>query len=166
MKQTISILVLVIMFSYCGNQSSAIKDQQQAMEVLKSVTPGTVPTTSDGFTMKAKLNGKEWSATSMMPPVAPSRIIGYNNGEYISFPYDRRNMVIGKKTTFTQDYAVDLTTDDDVKFWGGRKGEMLITKVDDNMAEGTFFFTASASGSTKTIEVTDGFFRILFAKRH
>jgi hypothetical protein len=143
-----------------------MKDQQQAVETMKSTTPGTVPTTSDGYTMTAKLDGKEWKAGSMMPPEAPSRIIGYNNGEFISFPYDRRKMVAGNKITFTQDYSVDLTTDDDVKFWAGRKGEMTITKVDDNMAEGTFFFTASANGSTKTIEVTDGFFRILFAKSH
>jgi hypothetical protein len=47
---------------------------------------------------------------------------------------------------------------------GGRKGEMEITKVDDNWAEGKFSFTGSASSTTKTVEVTDGFFRISMAK--
>ncbi len=44
--------------------------------------------------------------------------------------------------------------------WGGRTGEMEITKVKDDWAEGTFYFTATASGTNKKIEVTEGFFRI------
>ena len=32
----------------------------------------------------------------------------------------------------------------------------------DNMAEGKFYFTATGFQSDKTVEVTDGFFRILW----
>ena len=44
---------------------------------------------------------------------------------------------------------------------------MVITKVDDTSAEGTFNFTASSDDSTKKIlEVTDGSFRIIFSKKN
>lgn len=39
---------------------------------------------------------------------------------------------------------------------------MELTKVDDNMAEGKFYFTATGFQSDKTVEVTDGFFRIVW----
>jgi hypothetical protein len=37
---------------------------------------------------------------------------------------------------------------------------MEITKVDDKWAEGTFSFTASGFQTDKTMQVTEGFFRI------
>jgi hypothetical protein len=86
------------------------------------------------------------------------------NDEYIGLPYDRRYLVVGKTIKFGDHQAVDLVTSDDVGIWGGTKGEMQITKVDETSAEGTFFFTASASSTTKTVEVTEGSFRILLSK--
>ncbi|MEO5562966.1 MAG: hypothetical protein ABIR18_06010, partial [Chitinophagaceae bacterium] len=94
------------------------------------------------------------------PPDAAGRIIGYYGEEWIGLPYDKRNMVVGKKITFGENNATDLATDDEVGLWGGRKGEMEITKVDDKWAEGTFYFTGSTSRSDKTMEVTEGVFRI------
>jgi len=52
-----------------------------------------------------------------------------------------------------------------VAIWGGRKGEMEITKVDDKWVEGEFYFTAIASETDKTMEVTEGFFRISIASQ-
>ena len=159
MKQTISIFLMAILISSCGNS-----DQSKALETAKDIQtvikPGTIATTTSGYLMRAKLDGKEWTATSLMPPDAAGRIIGYNNGEYIGLPYDRRYLVVGKKITFGENQAVDLATNDDTGMWGGRKGEMEITKVDHNWAEGKFYFTATTSSSNKTVEVTDGFFRI------
>jgi hypothetical protein len=66
-----------------------------------------------------------------------------------------------KKIVFGEDEAVDLATNDHIGLWGGKKGEMEITKLDDTVAEGKFFFTASTNRSAKTIEITEGFFRIL-----
>ncbi len=80
-------------------------------------------------------------------------------------PYDNRDLVVGKKIISSEDDATDLATNDDVGLWGGRKGEMEITKMDDNWAEGKFYFTGSTSRSNKTVEVTDGFFRISLAKK-
>jgi hypothetical protein len=111
--------------------------------------------------MTAKIGGKDWSASSIISPEAAGRIVGDEDGQSISLPYDRRNMVPGDKTTFSHDNAVDLITNDDVGLWGGYKGEMEITKVDENWAEGKFFFTGSSDA--KTIEVTEGFFRISMA---
>jgi hypothetical protein len=159
MKQTISILLMAIFLSSCGNSDQS-KALETAKDVQSAIKPGTVATTTSGYMMRAKLNGKEWQATSLMPPEAAGRIIGYNNEEYIGLPYDRRYMVVGKKITFGEAEAVDLATNDDTGLWGGRKGEMEITKVDDSWAEGKFFFTATTSNSNKTVEVTDGFFRI------
>jgi hypothetical protein len=163
MKQTISILLVAVLLSSCGNS-----DQNKALETAKdiqsAIKPGTVATTAGGYTMRAKLDGKDWTATSLMPPEAAGRIIGYNNEEYIGLPYNSRYLVPGKKITFGDANAVDIATNDDTGIWGGRKGEMEITKVDDNWAEGKFYFTATTSNSNKTLEVTDGFFRIPVGK--
>lgn len=74
-------------------------------------------------------------------------------------------MEAGKEIAFGENRAVDLFTDEETGIWGGRKGAIMITKVDDASAEGTFFFTADTGGTEKTIAVTDGFFRILLANK-
>lgn len=166
MKQTIfnlgTLVLIAGMIASCGNsnQGKAVEQAKEVQAAIKENKPGSIATTADGYTMKAKLDGKEWTATSVMPPETAGRTIGYNNGEYIGLPYDKRDLVVGKKITFGEGNAVDLATNDDVGMWGGRKGELEITKVDDNWAEGKFFFTASSSRTNKTVEVTDGFFRI------
>lgn len=156
-----------LLFAGCKSKAEkeAIQNAKDIQTAVKENTPGSIPTTSGGYTMTAKIGGREWTADAMMPAEVADRIIGYNNGESISLPYDRRDMVVGNKTRFSENNAVDLFTNDDVKIWGGRKGEMEITKVDDKWAEGKFYFTGSTSSSDKKIEVTDGFFRISLAKR-
>ena len=167
MKQTISILILAAILYSCGNnaQKKALSDAKEVQSAIKQMQPGGIPTTEGGWTMKAKIDGKDWVANSIIPPDVADRISGDNNGESIGLPYDRRDMVVGNKIKFSENNAVDLMTNDDVGIWGGRKGEMEITKVDNNWAEGKFFFTGSTSRSDKTIEVTDGFFRISMARK-
>jgi hypothetical protein len=163
---SISLLVVAALLSSCGqsDQAKALDDAKRVQAALKELMPGTIATSASGYAMKAKLNGKDWVAASMMPQEVAGRIIGYKNGEYIGLPYDRRYLVVGKTIKFGENQAVDLATNDDVGIWGGRKGEMQITKVDDTSAEGTFFFTASTSRSAKTVEVTEGSFRIVLGK--
>lgn len=170
MKQTICRLsipiIIVALFSSCGSgQSGALEKAEQVQAAITEIRPGTIPAKEGGWSMKAKINGKNWMATSIMPPEAAGRIVGYYKDEYIGLPYNSRDMVVGKKITFSEDDAADLATNDDVGLWGGRKGEMEITKVDQNWAEGKFFFTGSTTSSAKTIEVTEGFFRISFTKK-
>jgi hypothetical protein len=148
-----------------SDKGKAMSDAKQAQAALQAITPGGIATSATGYAMKAKLNGKEWIATSMMPQDVTDRIIGNKDGESISLPYDRRNLVAGKTIKFGENRAVDLFTNDDVAIWGGRSGEMTITKVDKTSAEGTFFFTATARDTKKKIEVTEGSFRILLGKK-
>lgn len=168
MKQIIAILTLAILLHSCGNSSDSktAGDAKQLAAAIKEMQPGGIATTEGGWTMKAKVAGKEWSANSLMPPAAAGRIIGDNDGITISLPYDRREMVAGKINKFSHNNAVDLFTPDDVGLWGVYEGEMEITKADAEWAEGKFYFTGTTSSDPgKKIEVTNGFFRISMVKK-
>ena len=168
MKQAMLILVMATMLYSCGgNQSKAEEMAKQIQQTVNENSPGSVPVSAGGFYMKAKMDGKEWVAASMdIMDEEASKIIGNYNGEYISLPYHRNDIEVGNKTNFDHS-AVDLKLNDEVGLWGGHKGQMVITKVDDTSAEGTFYFTASSDdGTKKTLEVTDGSFRILFSKKN
>lgn len=162
-KYAMRFFALVIVLTGCKSkpESGAIEAAKQTQSTLDALTPSRVATTSASYTMKAKINGAAWEATAMMPPKASSRIIGYAKDDYISFPYDRRNMVVGKKILLGEDHAgVDVFMLDNL--FAAKTGEMEITKVNDHSAEGEFSFTATNRESGKTLEVTEGFFRILF----
>lgn len=162
-------LVLIALASATVTRSQRVLPEipRGAPLASKGIRPGTVATSSTGYAMKAKLNGKEWQAESMYPPDGPGRIIGYKGEEYIGLPYDRRYLVAGRVIDFNERQVADLGTDDDVGIWGGRSGQMRITKVDAHAAEGTFHFTATSTstGSKQKVEVTDGTFRILLGNR-
>ncbi len=168
MKQTILLCCITGMLSSCGNsdQSNVVSDAKKVQSEMKKMMPGSIPTTEGGWTMKAK-NGKDWIAATMMPlDEETGRIIGDNNGEGFGFPYDRRQMEVGRKEIFGQGNAVDMSTLEggEIKYWSGYKGEMEITKVEGDWAEGKFVITGtSVADSAKTVEVSDGFFRISIA---
>ena len=166
MKQAMLVLVMATMLYSCGgSQSKAEEMAKQIQQTVNKNSPGSVPTSAGGFYMKAKMDGKEWVASSMDIMDEDSyKIIGNYNGEYISLPYHGNSMEVGHKINFDNS-AVDLMLNDEVGLWGGHKGQMIITKMDETSAEGTFYFTASSDDAAKkTLEVTDGFFRILFQK--
>lgn len=167
MKLGLSFLFIALCFTLfsCNNtQNDAVKQAQSIEEAVKQNTPGSIPTTNEGYTMTAKIDGKEWKATGIIPPDKVGLIFGENNGESISLPYyDRRSFLAVPKKKFTDGgSSTDLRLNDDIAIYSGTKGEMEITKVDDNMAEGKFYFTATGLFSDKTKEVTDGFFRIVW----
>ena len=165
MKQIFFLFLTILLFASCqGQQSKAIKDQQKAYEVLKNLPGGAIATAEGSWTMTAKIDGKTWQATYLYPPETSNRISGYKGDEMIGLPYKKQDMVVGKKETFSESHATDLFINDDVGIYGGRKGEMVITKVNGNWVEGTFYFTANTKSTTKTVEVTDGFFRFKIAK--
>ena len=64
MKQTISILILTAMLYSCGNnsQNKALSDAKEIQSAIKQMQPGGIPTTEGGWTMKAKIDGKDWVA--------------------------------------------------------------------------------------------------------
>ena len=168
MKKIFSVLLTATIFLSCGDNknNNAASDATDLQQQISKMQPGGIPTKEGGWTMTAKINGREWVATSIIDPDAAGRIVGDNNGEGFGFPYDRREMFVGNKIKFSHDNAVDLSTYEgkDLEYWGGYKGEMEITKVDDKSVEGNFFLTGSMTDSDKTVEITDGFFRIYFTK--
>jgi hypothetical protein len=144
------LVTTVCLFSACKS-----KQQSDAEKVMEDIQ-------ANGYYMKAKIDGREWIASAMLPVDNSNsrRIHGENNGESIGFYVSMRGLEPGKKIEFNENHAVDLFTNDDVGIWGGRKGEVTITKIDDQVMEGQFHFTASTSRSAKTLEVTDGIFRM------
>jgi hypothetical protein len=154
MKKIFAFIILFV-FLASTQKSNAQKSS------LNGLPQGAIVATSDGFTMTAKINGKIIKAHAMMPPDKAEEIVGFYDGDkYIGLPYEKKNMVAGKKLNFSNANA-DLTTNDNIQVWNGRKGEMEITKVTGQWVEGKFFFTGYSYDNKKTIEVTDGFFRIL-----
>lgn len=161
MKYLLNVFFIFLIMASCNSQQSdTVKQAKEVQTVIQENRPGTKPTADGSWTMTAKLDGKNWEASSIMPPATAGRIVGYYGKEYIGLPYNKSDMVVGKKNKFGEDNAVDLATNGETGMWGGRKGEMEITKVKDDWVEGTFYFTADATGTDKTVEVTDGFFRI------
>lgn len=157
----LSILAIGVLISCKSKaQSSAEQQAKDIQKMVKQNSPGTIPTSASGYMMTASIDGKEWKASAMYPPESAGLIVGENNGESISLPYYDRRSFSGSKITKLK--GVDMRLNDDVKLWTGVNGEMEITKIDDKSAEGTFHFTAKGFQSEKTIEVTNGFFRILF----
>ena len=153
------ITTIFILTSCNGQQSGAKKQTEKNKPASKENRPGSMPTSESTWMLKAKIDGKEWIADAMMPPNIAGRIIGYYNKEYIGLPYNKQYLRAGRKISLGENEAADI-------FFTGvglattKKGEMEITKVDGKWAEGKFYFTESINGTTKTIEVSEGFFRI------
>jgi hypothetical protein len=162
MKQTLSILITITLISSCGNSNQS-KAVEKAKDIQAVVKPGAIAASPNGYTMNAKINGSYWVASSIVPPDAAGRIVGYYENDYIGLPYSKTDMVVEKKITIGEDNAVDLSLNDGC-LYTNLKGEIEITKADDNAAEGKFFFTTVCSSKNKTVEVKDGFFRIPFSK--
>lgn len=162
MKQTISILLIATVISSCGN-SQQTKAVEQAAQIQSAIKPGSVATTTGGYTMNAKINGSDWVASSMMPPDAAGRIVGYYKKQYIGLPYSKSNLTAARKIVLSEDETADIFLDDGCSY-PLTKGEIEITKIDSSWAEGKFFFTTTCSSTNKTVKVTDGFFRIPLAK--
>ena len=167
MKQILSIIIMTTILSSCGSrtQNKAMEDQKEANKVTAAtLDQNHIPAEEGGWTMTAKIDGKEWNATSFFKIDFQDRIHGfYKEGESISLPYDIRQMKVGGKIIFGEDHVALLFPDDDA-IWDGKKGEMEITKVNNGWAEGKFYFTATTSSTAKTTEVTNGFFRIAIGK--
>ena len=114
--------------------------------------------------MKAKIDGKDWSARGIIPDFdghsSYQHVVGEKGEDGISFQLWKQGIVVGKKIPFGEDHAVDFTLEGVSGFMSGKSGEAVVTNFDDQWLEGTFFFTATSRSSDKKIEVTDGKFRI------
>jgi hypothetical protein len=169
MKRSVPFIFLIaIIFSLyaCGNstQNEAVRQAKAAQEAIKAHTPGGIPTSDNGNYIKAKFDGKQWSAAYVVPDFSPTssyqQIIGENGDNGLGFQLWKRGVEIGKKIPFDEDHAANLTVSDFSGYLSGKSGEVVVTKLDDQWIEGTFFFTGTSSNSDKKVEVTDGHFRI------
>ena len=163
-----NLLILSLAFSInlisCSSaQNDAVKQAEQIQKTVKANTPGTVPTSESGYYMKAKINGKDWVAKDMLPNNNEDTrpIFGEADGEKISFTIWMQHPKEGRKETFKEGNVAELEGFEDIAVCDAKKGEAIVTKIDDHVIEGTFFMTGTSHESAKTIEVTDGFFRIL-----
>lgn len=154
----ISFLVIAAISCDSQSKSDAVKQATDIKKMVKEHSPGYIATNAE-FYMKAKINGKDWSADEMMASDRAGRIVGKLNGESISLPFELRYAKTGATTNF-KNHAVDIYMKDDAGIWGGRMGEMEFTKVGDNYAEGKFYVTATGLDSDKQLTITEGTFRI------
>lgn len=154
------LIITACLFISC--QSGAQREAKTIAAAIKENTPGFIPTSKDGYWMSAKIDGKEWTASAMLPVDKSDsrRIHGEKNGESIGFSIWMKGLAAGRHLAFSENRAADLLTNDDIGMWGGRSGEIVITKIDDTSVEGTFSFTGSSSRSEKKVVVTDGYFRV------
>ena len=171
MKKLIPFFVIVLLFfvgAGCKSkaQKDAIQDAKDVQAIVKENTPGEVATSETGYYMTAKVNGKDWIAKTMLPNDGSNErnVYGDKNGERITFNVWMRGLEVGKKSEFKEGSSAAYFPNHDDGMWIATNGEMEFTKVADNWLEGKFFFTASNSESSKTVEVKDGFFRIPITK--
>jgi hypothetical protein len=165
MKLSYLSLIFFFAVSACNSQQSNLDKAKQTQKAIQAARPGTVPTATGSWTLTATMNGKTWTAESMYPPDDANRIIGYIGNSYISLPKIQRQFSkVGEKRVFGDDNAADVNIDGDPAFYAGRTGELVITKMDGDWVEGTFFFTAASSNSSKKVVVTNGFFRVKYTK--
>ena len=112
MKKFLAIFIMAAMLSSCGNstQNKTQSNAQQLADGIEKMDPDGIPTTAGGWTMTAKINGRNWRASSIMPLEATGRIIGDFNGAGFGFPYDKREMVVGNKEIFGEHNNVQIST--------------------------------------------------------
>jgi hypothetical protein len=164
MKLSFLSLALLLIISACNGQSGA---REEALKVKKAIDdaprPGTMPTTTGGWTMTAKVDGKAWTAGSIMPPAAAGRIIGYfGKTNYIGLPaFEKRYAKVGGKKDFSKEQGVDMLREGDGgSVYQNSTGSIEITKMNGDWVEGTFHFILSTTDGSKKVTVTDGFFRV------
>lgn len=165
--QIIALLMATISIIACQSNSAseAARKAGEISETIKATTPEGSTTSETGVYMKATIDGKEWSAAKMIPDNDPGSSYKRIHGEAgdIMISFQLWKPTTGMKRSFGEDNAADFWTEDGI--FGGRKGEVTVTKADDQWVEGTFYFTATSIESNKTHEVTRGSFRVAATKQ-
>jgi hypothetical protein len=157
---TQSLALLLIIAACNSTQSEAEETARQIKETMKANTPAAETPSENGIYLKATIDGKPWQAEKMIPDMDPNssykRIHGEKGEIMISFQLWKPQT--GMKREFKEDYAADFFSEDGI--FGGRKGEVIVTKADDQFIEGTFYFTATTTANNTKHEITNGSFRV------
>lgn len=117
-------------------------------------------TVQEGSFIKAKVNGKDWSATKITPDKYVSEILqvmGETENTELAFQLNKPAQ--GKTDNLI---ATDMNHYRDAQFnmYMVKSGKTVITKMNDKWVEGTFSFSAYDSRSKKNAEVANGVFRV------
>lgn len=160
--------ILLAIFFVIGIQSCKTQSGKKQGEVLKSKVDAVMdtynhPTSKDGLYTEAKVDGKEWKADWMFVDPDPDNSINVNahkeDGAVISFYIGKSVIKEKKNKNFSEVNPVQMV-DGKGNILTGNEGEYQITNVTDKWIEGNFHFTAKDVSSGKTIQVSDGFFRV------
>lgn len=154
-------LALLLIIACCNSaQSEAEKTAQQIKEARAANTPAAETPSDNGVYIKATIDGKPWQAEKMIPDMDPNssykRIHGEKGETMISFQLWKPQT--GMKRDFREDYVADFFAEDGI--FGGRTGEVTVTKADDQFIEGTFYFTATSTADHTKHEISNGSFRV------
>lgn len=163
MKQYILTLAIIITISACNGQTGYKEAKKVQKAIEDAPRPGTMPAKNGSWTMTALVNGKQWTATSVMPPAAAGRLVGYEGGKsYIGLPaFEKRYVKVGAWYLLGDGhYSVDIWYNNDASQYRNYAGKVEVTKIDDDWVEGTFYFTATRDEPVGNIKVTNGFFRV------
>ena len=160
-KSAATFIAIIILFS-CNNKSKTLEEAKNVQSAIEQIG-NDMETMGNGDLIKAKINGKNWQGTSMISAQISGRISGEFEGQYIGLPYNDQYLVVGKKIVISEDEAADIYLKDGCSY-PITNGEMQFTKVGNDFAEGTFYFTTVCDVTKKTLNVTDGFFRIQISK--
>jgi hypothetical protein len=160
---------VLIFFTQCSGQTGSAAEAKKLANAIseKTAIPGESP--SESIYMKATIDGKQWTADKLIRDESVGsnnyRVTGVGNGSTIGFYVYVPHLKVGDVTNFGESNAADFITDDENSFYGARTGKFVITKLDDQGFEGTFYFTATTTSATKKYEVTSGSFRFPWAKK-
>lgn len=156
MKKFFIYVAAICLFNISCGQGDA---EKKASEISSVVDQSSATPAADGAYLKATIDGKEWQAKKMTDYRAGSdyKLVSGETGDF-TITFQIHKPTTGLVREFRDDYVADLITDDG--FFGGKKGKLTVTKVDEKWIEGNFYFTATSDRSAKTYEVKNGLFRI------
>jgi hypothetical protein len=145
MKNLFACCITIIIFLACAPKENQLPEQNL-----------------NGNFVKATINDKAWTASRMTAdynyPARSSDKLVHGETDAFSLSFYLYKPATGNKRPFTEDYVVECRTD--AGYYSGKKGEVTVTKADDQWIEGSFYFTATSTSSDKVYEVTNGSFRV------
>jgi len=117
------------------------------------------PRQSYGF-LKAKINGKGWAATEMMPDKYVSEILQISGSNGTSAIWIQLNKPAAGKTENLIQTDLNHYADEQFNMYMITSGKISVTKMNDQWVEGTFSFNATDKRSKKTVVVTEGSYKV------
>jgi hypothetical protein len=157
--QILCVSIYICLLSACNNGKNEAHNKTAVIGELAEQTKSESPEASGSY-MKATIEGKQWSASTVKTDdnASSNYKLVYGETAEFSISFYLHSPGTGDKRPFSEEFAAEFSTADN--FFGGKKGELTITSSDDRWIEGKFYFTATSQRSAKVYEITDGVFRV------